>query len=300
MADHIPVLTNQVLKFLDPQPGNVIVDCTLGAGGHSQMILEKLAGKGNLYGIEVDERNLLLAQEKLKTHKNVHFIRDNFENLETLGRRILQKEGRIDGILFDLGLSSMHVDEGTRGFSFQSEGPLDMRFDTRQTVTAADIINTYSLEDLLSIFRIYGEERNSYKIATRIVEHRKRKRFTTTSQLANFIADSIATRKGFYFKRHPATRIFQALRIATNREVSVVHAGLEGAIKVLSRGGKIVVISYHSLEDRIVKNIFKRCKQEEVLKILTKKPLEPDEKEMEENRRSRSAKLRAAKKIISK
>lgn len=261
------------------------------------MILEKLAGKGSLYGIEVDERNLLLAKERLNPYKNVHFIRDNFENLEALGRGILQKEGRIDGILFDLGLSSMHVDEGTRGFSFQSEGPLDMRFDTRQPLTAADIINTYSLEDLLSIFRVYGEERNAYKIATRIVEHRKKERFTTTSQLANFIASTIATHKDFYFKRHPATRIFQSLRIATNREVEVLHTGLEGAIKVLSKGGKIVVISYHSLEDRIVKNIFRRCKQEEVLKILTKKPLEPDEKEMEENRRSRSAKLRAAEKI---
>ncbi|MEK7523961.1 MAG: 16S rRNA (cytosine(1402)-N(4))-methyltransferase RsmH, partial [Patescibacteria group bacterium] len=184
-------------------------------------------------------------------------------------------------------------------FSFQSEGPLDMRFDTRQPLTAAVIANTYSLKDLQFIFQIYGEEKFSYRIAKEMVEHRRREPFTTTSQLANCIANIFSRgKKDFYFKRHPATRVFQALRIATNREVEVLGIALAAAIQNISLGGRIVVISYHSIEDRIAKNMFRDGKKEGTLSVLTKKPLEPEEEEVAANRRSRSAKLRAAEKII--
>lgn len=294
---HIPVLTNQVLALLDPHPDKIFIDCTLGFGGHTEALLAHMHGKGAVYGIDVDDRNLEKAKERLKNLKNVHFIRDNFENLEEQGLSILEKEGHIDGILFDLGLSSLHIEEPERGFSFQGEGPLDMRFDTRQGVTAADIINTYSFEELLSIFRTYGEEKFSYRIAKSIVEYRKNKQFTTTSQLADFINDVVSQGKYFYHKTHPATRIFQALRIAANREIEALEKGLNAAVNVLSKGGRLVVISYHSIEDRLVKNAFRNYKAQGKLKILTKKPIKPQEEEIAANRRSRSARLRAGEKI---
>jgi len=295
---HIPVLINQVLEFLNPQPGEIFIDCTLGTGGHTEAILERLRGKGAVYGIDADSRNLDLARKRLINHNHVHFTRNNFENLEEIGREILAKEGKISGILFDLGLSSLHVEEAIRGFSFQKEGPLDMRFDTNQPLTAADIVNTYPLENLIFIFKTYGEEKFSYRIARKIIEFRRRKQFTTTTELADFIANIFSKgRPDFYFKRHPATRIFQALRIAANREIEVLEKGLAGAIKVLSKGGRIVVISYHSLEDRIVKNFFRAWKKQGILKILAKKPITPSEEEVDQNKRSRSAKLRAAEKL---
>lgn len=294
-AIHIPVLTNQVLGLLEPRKGKVFIDCTLGLGGHTEALVNQSA---TVYGVEVDERNLQRAQERLKKYENVHYIHDNFENLEKIAGAIFKKEGAIHGILFDLGLSSLHVDEALRGFSFQKEGPLDMRFDPRSEITAADIINHYPLEKLLFIFQTYGEEKSAYRIAREIVEHRRRQRFTTTSELADFIANIFSKgKRNFFFKRHPATRIFQALRIATNREIEVLQKGLEAGAKVLSKTGRLVVISYHSLEDRLVKNFFRQQKALEVLKILTKKPITPDEEEIDRNRRSRSAKLRAAEKL---
>jgi len=294
---HIPVLLNQVIEFLNPVPGKVFIDCTLGAGGHSEAILQLLKGQGALYGIDADPRNLEIAQKRLEQFKNVNFIHENFDNLQFIGKEILKKEKRIDGILFDLGLSSLHVDESSRGFSFLHDGPLDMRFNPHQRLTAADIVNTYPYEELLSIFKTYGEEKFSHRIATAIVEHRRHGKFETTSQLANFVTTTVAPRPDFYFKRHPATRIFQALRIATNRELEVLHSGLAAAVNIISPGGRIVAISYHSLEDRIVKHFFREKSKNEILNVLTKRPIEPDEKEYEENRRSRSAKLRAAEKI---
>lgn len=299
MNNHIPVLTNQILQFLAPREGQIFVDCTLGIGGHTQKISEALNGTGAIYGIEVDERNLSLARERLVAAKNVHFIHDNFENFEAIGKEIIKKEGRIDGILFDLGLSSLHVDEASRGFSFQKDGPLDMRFDPRQETTAADIINEYSEEELIEIFKTYGEERFSNSIARNIVDHRKRNRFTTTLQLANFIESCVGGRRGGHAgpRIHPATRVFQALRIATNREIEVLHIALASAISMLGQGGRIVVISYHSLEDRLVKNMFRDAKKALILNVLTKKPIKPDVHEIASNRRSRSACLRAAEKL---
>lgn len=297
MISHIPVLTNQVIRLLDPRPGKVFIDATLGLGGHTEALLQIMGDTGAVYGVDVDERNLSHARERLKKYSNVHFIHGNFETLAQIGESIVSKEGKIDGILLDLGLSSVHVDEASRGFSFQQDGPLDMRFDTRQRLTAADIVNTYSAEELAQIFKLYGEEKFSNKIANEIVRYRKQKPFETTSELADFIAAPISEGKDFYFKRHPATRVFQALRIATNREIEVLVAGLNGAAEIISKGGRLVVISYHSLEDRVVKNFFRDRKKEGALEILTKKPVCPDEEEVKNNRRSRSAKLRAAEKL---
>jgi 16S rRNA (cytosine1402-N4)-methyltransferase len=295
---HIPVLSSQVIQWFDPSPGKTFIDCTLGLGGHAKLLLEKMEGKGALYGIEADERNLQLAKENLKPYSNAHFVHNNFEALEDIGNSVREKEGKIDGILFDLGLSSPHVDDGERGFSFQKEGPLDMRFDPRQSLTAAEIINTYTQDELISIFKAYGEERHPYKIAEKIVEHRRHGKFSTTSELANFIAAIFSHgKKDFFFKRHPATRIFQALRIAVNREMEVLGKGLYAAINVLSKGGRIEVISYHSIEDRIVKHLFKDQAKEGIIKILTKKPIKPEREEVLENRRSRSACLRIAEKL---
>lgn len=295
MSSHIPVLINKVIEYLQPKAGEIFIDCTLGAGGHSEEILKRLEGTGKVYGIEVDDRNLEIAKSQLINYSNVHFIRDNFENLENAGQKIAVENGHIDGILFDLGLSSLHVDEAERGFSFSRSGPLDMRFDTRQPVTAAEIVNTYPLEELINIFKIYGEEKFSYRIASKIVEHRKHEKFETTSQLADFIY-AIVPKSRYTQRIHPATRVFQALRIAANREIEALAQGLAAAVNVLSPGGRLVVISYHSLEDRLVKNFFKEQKAKNILTILTKKPVTANEEEIQANRRSRSAKLRAARK----
>lgn len=265
-------------------------------------LLQALNGKGAVYGIDSDDRNLTLAQENLKEFNNVHFTRDNFENLEAQSAEILTKETHIDGILFDLGLSSFHVDEPERGFSFQRSGPLDMRYDTRQPVTAAEIVNTWTAGQLSFIFKNYGEERYANRIAKEIVEHRRKHRFATTSELADLLERiftppwALKSGKKFYFKRHPATRVFQALRIAANREIEVLTAGLKGAVQAMSPGGRIAVVSYHSLEDRIVKYFFREKAREGILKILTKKPVIPKEEELKSNPRSRSAKLRVAEK----
>lgn len=293
---HTSVLPNQTLELLQPKPGGIYLDGTLGLGGHSELILEKLEGKGKLYGIEVDERNLHKAKERLHRFKNIEFIHDNFENLDSIAEAVLQKEGRIDGILFDLGLSSPHVDEAERGFSFQKEGPLDMRFDERIRHTAADLVNRSSLKHLLFIFQTYGEEPFARRIAIGIEKHRRQHPFKTTTELANFITTLVPKRFG-RSKFHPATRVFQALRIATNREVEALQNGLYSAFQKISPGGRIIVISYHSLEDRLVKNFFRNEKRNETLNVLTKKPITPSEEEIISNPRSRSAKLRAAEKI---
>lgn len=254
-------------------------------------MLQVIGSSGSLYGIDADSRNLVVAKERLK-YPNVHFIHANFETLEEVGNQVLLKEKKIDAILFDLGLSSLHVDEAERGFSFRSEGPLDMRFDTSSDLTAADIINSYPVDSLISIFKTYGEEKFSYRIANEIVRRRRASKFTTTKELADAIA-AISYKNSHI---HPATRVFQALRIATNREIEVLNSGLVAAVNILSPGGRLAVISYHSLEDRIVKHFMRNEAKEDRLTIITKKPVEPDLEELEENRRSRSAKLRVAEK----
>jgi len=313
MADptHIPVLLNESIDHLNLRAGSKVIDCTLGLGGHSEAILKKIGKTGRLMAFEQDERNLKIAKSKLETLNSkigahMEFVHDNFENLTTyVGRR---KFGVPDAILFDLGFSSPHVDDPRRGFSFQKDGPLDMRYDKRETVTAEEVINSFKEQELADIIYRYGEDPKSRIIARAIVVARKKKRITTTVELANIIKATIHGKP----KLNPATLTFQALRIYVNRELEVLESALEQAIELLSPGGRLVIISYHSLEDRIVKTKLRyytkncicpselpicQCNFEKKLYLLTKKPIIPSGIEVSHNPRSRSAKLRVAEKL---
>jgi 16S rRNA (cytosine1402-N4)-methyltransferase len=306
--EHQPVLKGIVEKYLELKEGDEVVDATLGLGGHSLEIVKKIGKTGKLYAFEWDERNLKEAKKRLKeySHQTIYF-NDNFRYLKN---RITEKGcKKVDAIFFDLGLSSPHVDEPERGFSFMHDGPLDMRFDQRLPLTAADVLNTYSESDLADIFFRYGEERYSKKVAYKICEYRKTNLFTSTLQLSKFLEKILFS---FKPKKHPATKIFQALRIEVNDEINSLKDALQQAVELLKVGGRIVIISYHSLEDRAVKHFFKallnppvspdqqvyRVHGDPIVESLTKKPVIPSEQELEQNPRSRSAKLRAYKLLI--
>lgn len=293
---HIPVLKEEISVFLQLSPHGILIDCTLGLGGHSADILSKAGSRAKVVAFELDSENLAQAKKNLSSFQNqVTYIRDSFvtirEHMDELGIDSVQ------AILFDLGLSSPHVDKGARGFSFLREGPLDMRFDCRHGKTAQDLIQRLSPRELTRIFREYGEEPRARLIAEKIVKVRKQHPFITTTQLADFISECVS-RRG---KEHPATRVFQALRIAVNDELTVLARALRDAVFLLSSGGRIAVISYHSLEDRIVKNVFKAFARPSEgspeIKILTKKPVSPSDTEVRHNPRARSAKLRVAEKL---
>ena len=295
---HVSVLPNEVIDYLKPQSGDTVIDCTLGLGGHSKLILEHIGPSGLLIGIDQDEDNLTQAKENLQGHQNVYFVLDNFENLAEIVddvAKIAGKQLSIDKILFDLGLSSRHVDNPERGFSFLREGPLDMRFDARQKLTALHLVNNAPLTYLIKIFKLYGQEPHAQRIAKAIVQERRNTQLQTTTQLGRLI-ENVVRGSG----KHPGTRVFQALRIAVNRELEVVENALQQAMNLVAVGGRIAVISFHSLEDRITKNIFRDYSKREELpqfQLLTKKPVAPTEEEMHNNSRSRSAKLRAVERI---
>ncbi|MBI2476938.1 16S rRNA (cytosine(1402)-N(4))-methyltransferase RsmH [Candidatus Uhrbacteria bacterium] len=285
---HAPVLLEEVRHSMQPVSGGVYVDATLGVGGHARMVLEASGPDGIVVGIERDKRNLETAQERLAEFgKRVRFVHGNYrdlgQHLERLGLLTVQ------GILLDLGFSSVHVDDAARGFSFQREGPLDMRYDVRDGVTAADIVNTWDEHALIQLFAREGEERYARKIARAIVEARRAGRIETTTKLADMISRAVP-RKGHL---HPATRVFQALRIAVNDELGALEAVLPQAQKALAFGGRLLVISFHSLEDRIVKRFLRSSDH---LRVLTKKPIVASADEQKQNPRSRSAKLRVAEK----
>lgn len=300
---HISVLLEESLDHLNLRAGQTIVDCTLGLGGHSLEILKKIGSSGHLIVFEQDEENLKEAKKRLKKYeKQITYVHDNFEQFSEYVKE------PVDGILFDLGLSSPHVDNPDRGFSFKNDGPLDMRFDKRQKLTAEQVVNKYNEKDLADIIFHYGDERKSRIIARKIIEERKKEPITTTSQLAEIVKSTIKGKS----KTHPATQTFQALRIYVNRELDVLEEALEEAINKLKIDGRIVVISYHSLEDRIVKKKFKyytqdcicpkellicQCNFKKKLYILTKKPIIPNGIEAKTNPRARSAKMRVAKRI---
>jgi 16S rRNA (cytosine1402-N4)-methyltransferase len=304
---HIPVLSREVLEYLSVQPGGRYIDCTLGSGGHSQSILEKSSPGGQLLGIDADPEAITKASENLSKFGNsVLMVNDNFANLRDIC--IKYDFFPVHGILFDLGLSSPQLSEDGRGFSFQNEAPLDMRFSPAQKMTAADIINTYSEYEIARIIKTYGEEIHSRPIARRIVQKRP---LRTTVELANIIEQAIGGRRG---KIHPATRTFQALRIAVNRELENLESALNQSVGLLGFGGRLVVISYHSLEDRIVKQLMQKeskgcicppevmkctCGHKPNLKIITKRIITPSFAELQINPRSRSARLRAAERIIT-
>jgi 16S rRNA (cytosine1402-N4)-methyltransferase len=305
---HKSVMIKEVLSFLDLQGEKLVVDGTLGLGGYTEEILKNAEQGVRVIAFEVDQDNLAFAKNRLKNFgERVIYVNRNFSELE----EVLAELGfeKVDAVVLDLGLSSPHVDNAERGFSFQKDANLDMRFDQNQDLTAEEVVNKYSEKQLAEIFRSYGEEPQAKKIAAAIVEERQKRPFTRTLDLANLIAAKIRV-KGKK-KIHPATRIFQALRIEVNKEMEVLVKVLPAAVRSLSEGGRLVVVAYHSLEDKTVKMFFREESKEYVnlpeelttrklnpnLKIITRKPLAPTDEEIRENPRARSAKLRVAEKI---
>ena len=289
---HLPVLPVQTLTLLNPQPGQVFVDATLGGGGHAIMIAEKLGASGHLIGLDRDPAALARARARLQQVKDtprLSLVHSNFDRL----RQVLDelKIDRVDGVLADLGFSSDQIEAAERGLSFQREGPLDMRLDPTEDHTAADIIATWSERDLADLFFHLGEERHSRRVAKRIVALRDETPISTTTQLADIVRSCLPRS---HTGLDPATRVFQALRIGVNDELGALKRLLQELPRCLNKGGRAAIISFHSLEDRIVKWAFRESATWE---ILTKKPVEASEEEEGMNPRSRSAKLRVAKLI---
>lgn len=308
---HVPVLRDEIENFFSFKENSVYVDCTVGLGGHLISFIEHIPSLKECVGIDMDTAHLQIVKAKIGTQQSknveVHLIHSRFEKVASV-LKSLNLYGKVTSILLDLGICSTHVDQAERGFSFNKSGPLDMRFDISQGLSAADIVNTYNEKDLQYIFQEYGEEKRAKQIANLIIQHRKDAAFATTEDLSNLIAEHIPS----YEKKHPATRVFQALRIAVNGELQQISQVMKDIYDVLAPSGRVAVISYHSLEDRIIKQAFKEygktctcpielprciCSRQARMKILTKKPIEPSFHEVKENNRSRSAKLRVAEKI---
>lgn len=284
---HIPVMLNEVLEQIGCFSGNVYVDGTLGGGGHAEAILGKILPEGRLVGIDCDKDGILASQRRLENFReNLTVVCDNFRNIKKIWQGL--KLPLVNGVLFDLGVSSYQLMEGERGFSFNADYPLDMRMDRRQEISAGYLVNHLSCDGLARIIFEYGEERFSRRIAKAIVYQRAKCPIRTTGELAEIVKKAVAVRG----RIHPATRTFQALRIAVNDELGALEEGLPGALGILAMNGRVVVLSYHSLEDRIVKNIFRDRAREGEFTLITKKPLSPSFGEIQRNPRSRSAKMR--------
>lgn len=290
MQEHKPVLIKEVVDFFEPVLGGVLIDGTLGLGGHASALFERareLKKQPQILGIEQDKVALNLAKERLK--EQITYLEGNFADVKEL----LKEHGivQVDGILLDIGVSSLQLDSPERGFSFMHDGPLDMRMNQNQDLTAADIANNWREADLVKLLFEFGEERFARRIAKRIVEERKKTPFQSTQQLAELLIDSYPV--SLRHKRpHPATRTFQALRIAVNDELGVLQEGIEAALSLLAPKGRLIIITFHSLEDRIVKHRFRTAVETGDYALLNKKPILPSEDEQRENPRSRSAKLR--------
>ncbi len=289
---HIPVLLKEVLWYLDPKPDQNFIDATVGDGGHSKAILEKTAPNGKLIAIDRDLDSVVRAKVNLLEFKNrVLFINDSFGNLLKIAGE--NKISPVGGILFDFGMSSSQLESSGRGFTFQKDEILDMRFDVKNPVTAEDIVNNYSAEQLQEIFEKWGEEPKAKPLAKTIADIRKNKRIKTTAELVQII-EKIIKRHG---KLHPATKIFQALRIEVNQEMAEIEKALTAIPEILAKNSRAVFISFHSLEDRLIKNWAKNLSKKNIIKILSKKPITVSAQELKINPRSRSAKLRIIEKI---
>jgi 16S rRNA (cytosine1402-N4)-methyltransferase len=302
---HEPVLLEECLAALDIQRGGRYVDCTVGGGGHAAAILEEASPGGRLLGIDADPRAVKAARGRLRSYgKDVVLVNENFKYLENICIRYGFRP--VNGVLLDLGMSSLQLGEEGRGFSFRQDSPLDMRFSDAQPVTAADIVNTYDETRLAGLLHRYGEERRSRQIARRIVERRP---LRTTLELARVVEQAAGGARG---RIHPATRTFQALRMAVNEELENLELALDQALNVLGAGGRIVVISFHSLEDRVVKSFFRReaqacicppgipacvCDHSPRLRTVSRKAIRPSPAEVRSNRRSRSARMRVGERI---
>jgi len=303
---HIPVLFHEVLDVLNPVPGGLYVDGTIGAGGHSRGILERSSPDGQLIGIDRDPAALALAGSNLAEFSDrVTLIHGSY--VELVSHLNNRNWHTVDGILIDLGLSTMQLDTPERGFSFRFDAPLDMRFDPDQSFSAADLVNEYTREELAEIIFTYGEEKFSRRIADAIIANRP---LATTKELAELIKGVVPYTRS---KIHPATRTFQALRIVVNNELNALEVFLPAALEVLKPGGRLAVIAFHSLEDRIVKRYFREeskdcicppeipicvCSHKAKIKEISRRPIRPEDSEIDENPRARSAKLRAAEKIF--
>lgn len=290
---HTPVMAKEVLEFLDPKPGRVMVDATIGGGGHARGILQRIRPNGQLIGIDQDQQAIEHTREGLKEFSDSLFlVNDNFKNLAA----ILEKLGvkKIDGILFDLGVSSMQLDSSDRGFSIKHDAPLDMRMDKRNRISAFELVNNLPLEEISRILKVYGDERFHARIARAIVEQRKRNPISTTGELAELVVRAQPPHR--FHRIHPATRTFQAFRIAVNNELDAFEGALKASAGFLNPGARICVLTYHSLEDRIAKYVFRSLEREGVVSRCVKKPLRPAKLELAQNPRARSAKLRVAQK----
>lgn len=289
---HIPVLAKEVIDFLDPKPGRSFIDGTVGQGGHAQLLLERVIPGGRLLAIDQDMENLVMAKKRLAAYATqVVFLHDSYANIKQLA--YAHDFSQVDGIFLDLGFSSAHLQNAKRGFSFQMEGPLDMRYNQDQQLTAREILSGWTKQELQELFLVYGEELRAENIAQAIVQRRKISPLQTTTELADLVC-SVVPKRG---KIHPATRIFQALRIAVNSELEQLKQVLPQTLDLLKPEGRLAIISFHSLEDRIVKRFFKDHQGKE-LSILTKKVIVPTTEEQKENPRCRSAKLRVAEKHL--
>ena len=303
---HVSVMPNECINGLAVKPDGVYLDATTGGGGHSFLIASRLSEKGRLYCVDRDAEALTAAREKLKAFKNIIFIKSNFERLAEIAKE--NELPFLDGILFDLGVSSYQLDCAERGFSYMKDAPLDMRMDTSAALSAKEVVNEYDIQRLSEIISLYGEERFAYRIAAAIEKNRP---VNTTVQLAEIIKNAMpaAARRE---KQHPAKRTFQAIRIEVNGELSAVKSALSASVDLMAPGGRIAVISFHSLEDRIVKQIFAQeakgcvcppefpvcvCGKKPKLKLVTHKAVTASSNEQEENPRARSAKLRVAERI---
>ena len=305
-ADHVPVLADEVQELLAVRPGETVVDATFGAGGHARLLAEDLGGRGKLVAVDRDPgAKAYFDRLKAQAGVDVRFLRGDFAVVLT---QLAANEVKADAILLDLGISSMQVDRPERGFSYATDAPLDMRMDPSSETTAAQIVNTLDERELVTIFRRYGEERFAAPIARAIVRRRAETPFTRTGELVDVIKLAIPTPARFG-EGHPAKRVFQALRIAVNDELGQLEAALPAALEMLRPGGRLAVISFHSLEDRIVKRFFAEqakgctcppefpvcvCGKEPTLRVLTRKPVRPGARETDANPRAASARLRAA------
>jgi 16S rRNA (cytosine1402-N4)-methyltransferase len=288
-------MLDEVLNYLALRPGMVIVDATIGMAGHSQAILESIMPGGRLIGIDRDQESLALARERLRSFADAcAFVYGNFMDIDNIIKNLNIKH--IDGVLFDLGLSSFQLDDPQRGFSFQCEGPLDMRFDRNSYISAYDLVNNLTQDEISHLLWTFGQERWHNRIARNLVREREKHPIATTSQLSNIVVKATPYRYRHY-RLHPATRTFQAVRIAVNRELEVLEIALDKAIELMNKTARICAISFHSLEDRIVKLSFRKAASLDKVKILTPKPLSPTLKEITENPSSRSAKLRVAERL---
>lgn len=289
---HIPVMLDEVIDHLNLKSGQTIVDATIGTGGHSEEILKRISPGGRLVGIDRDEDSLKIAKDRLKgSAAHCDFVHGNFSDIDTILDSLGIKE--TGGILFDLGISSYQLEDPSRGFSFQYEGPLDMRLDKTSYISAYDLINNLNEEEISDMLWSFGQERWHNRIAHLLVRERERCPIATTLQLSKIVASAVPHRYR-YSRIHPATRTFQAVRIAVNRELENLKVALAKAIERLAPGGRICVISFHSLEDRIVKWDFRESAAAGKIEIITPKPLVPKDEEVGGNPASRSAKLRVA------